>query len=53
MSLPLPYQCIHKSQQSKPGFAINMAVINKKEWVAGRVGRESYSALEQEYRVNF
>lgn len=32
--------------------SVNMGIINKKGWVAGRVGWESYSALEQKYRVN-
>jgi len=38
---------VYTSQQSKLGFAVNM------EWVAERVGQDSYSALEQEYKVNF
>jgi len=38
--------------KAKPEFAVNMNIINKKKWVAGGVGQESYSALEEEYKVN-
>lgn len=35
--------------KAEPEFAVNMTIINKKKWVAGG---ESYSALEEEYKVN-